>query len=164
MFLCVLMMSSCKFFTSEDVLLENTEKLLNSQITLYEDSVFTSDELKLLIFIPDTSDCASCRMMIYHWRMYKEDLSTRGIDCNFIYILNDSLYLDENTTALVNSCDMLYSNGLKKMYELNDDIPLETFDAYLVDCNNKIRLVGNPVQNIDLWGLYRNKMKELINK
>lgn len=159
--LCFFFFCSCDFLSNRNVLLEKTERILSSKITFYEDSLFKSKIMKLLILVPDTGECAKCQMMVYHWKMYKEDLNERNIECDFIYLLNDSLNLDESTLSLIKSVGMNSSNGLLKLYELNKDVPLKVFDAYLVDKDNRIRLVGNPVQNIDLWSLYRTKMKEL---
>ena len=159
--LCSFLLNSCDFLSNRNVLLEKTERILNSRITFYEDSLFKPKTMKLLIFVPDTGECAKCQMMVYHWKMYKEDLNERNIECDFIYLLNDSLRLDESTLSFIKGFEMNCSNGLLKLYELNKDVPLEVFDSYLVDQDNRIRLVGNPVQNIDLWSLYRTKMKEL---
>lgn len=162
-FLIVLLSYSCNISRrdNKEMLLADTEMLLNSNLKLYADSIFLSNNPKIITFVPDTGECARCQMMIYHWQMYKTDLDERNINCDFIFILNDSIKLHNNTSAFLNNYKLLYTSGLSKLYSLNNGIPLETFNTYLLDKDNNIRLVGNPVQNIDLWSLYRKKLKEI---
>ena len=152
---------SCNAKDKDETLLAKTEKLLNSNLKLYPDSAFLSKNPKIITFVPDTGECARCQMMVYHWQMYKTDLDERNINCDFIFILNDSIKLYDDTSDLLNNYKLLYTSGLFKLYSLNNNIPIETFNTYLLDKNNNIKLVGNPVQNIDLWSLYRKKLKEI---
>lgn len=160
----VLLFQSCNVMfkkSDSDVLLEKTEILLNSVVSLYEDSVFIHSTPKIITFVPDTGECANCKMTLNHWMMYKTDLEERGISCNVIFILNDSIKLNNETLALIENYKLHQSNGLAKLYRLNNNIPLNTFSTYLLDKDNHIRLVGNPVQNIDLWSLYRKTLREI---
>ncbi len=90
-------------------------------------------------------------MQVYDWYIYKLDLEKRNINCDIIYVLNDSIKLDKNINDIIHRYGLLQVKNLSLFYSKNrylKDIPFTTF---LIGKDNKIKLIGSPI----IWNLYK---------
>lgn len=130
---------------------EQIKDLRNKTINLDECITDTLQTAKILILIPDTGNCTPCTMQVYDWYIYKLDLEKRNINCDIIYVLNDSIKLDKNINDIIHRYGLLQVKNLSLFYSKNrylKDIPFTTF---LIGKDNKIKLIGSPI----IWNLYK---------
>ena len=169
-----LIMTSCSFKTKKQI-----EELRNSNIELSLDSLTkvkpfrgfdnemgNSEHLKLVVFL-DSANCTSCNLMhINNWNsiIYKANQIT-AVD--FIFIMETTSENKEEIISLYHNSLFHYNiyldlNHITKQKNSFLDNPL--FHCLLVDKNDKIIFVGNPlnsekVQESFLQGiLYYTKM------
>lgn len=115
----------------------------------------------------DTMECSSCRMKrIDMWNkivVYSRD-SIIGFEPVFIFSPNkgslNSFELEINIANFDYPIMVDYENSF---YDVNPQIPQDNkFHVFLLDKNNKVVLIGNPLQNQKLWALYKQTINKLI--
>lgn len=134
---------------------EQIKSLRNKTINLDGSIIDTLQTSKILILVPDTGDCTPCTMQVYDWYIYKLDLEKHSINCDIIYILNDSIKLDKNINDIIHRYDLLQTTNLSLFYSKNSNLKNIPFTTFLIDKENKIKLIGSPIDNEKLWNLYK---------
>lgn len=120
----------------------------------------TSTPYKILVYI-DSTGCTSCKLDLYKWNMLIEEVENDMQDLvNFQFYFHPKnirelqflfqrdrfkypLYIDNNDL-------------LNKLNNLPSDSRFQTF---LLDKNNKVMLIGNPVNNPKIWSLFKQEIK-----
>lgn len=115
---------------------------------------YTKTKYKLAVFIGD-ADCISCKLKIDDWLRFKQDLDSTSSDITFLFIMNP-IYRRELYTVLksYNFSTSVCIDNSKEIRTLNN-IPLNTFHVFLLDWENKIIGVGDPIANIKVRNLYK---------
>lgn len=115
---------------------------------------------KILILLGNV-DCASCRLKIDDWQRFIQDLDTTVLDVNYIFIMN-SAYQREMYTVLKShdfSTPVCIDND--EELRLLNNIPLNTSHVFLLNQQDRIICIGNPITNNRIRDLYR---KCLLNE
>lgn len=119
-------------------------------------------DYKILVYI-DSVGCSSCKLQLPEWKKFITQLdSITDKDIQFIFILHPKEIREVKIQAKLNKFNYpLYfdkNNDFDKLNKFPTDISLQTF---LLDKNNKVILLGNPIQNPKMKELYINK---ILNK
>lgn len=118
----------------------------------------TSD-YKVLIYV-DSAGCTSCKLQLDKWKKfiaYSESIAGDKVSYIFFFHPKDYKeirYLLKRDTFNRPICIDKYDQ-LKKLNKFPDDIHFNTF---LLDKNNKVVIIGNPIHNLAIKDLY---IKEL---
>jgi len=125
------------------------------------DSVLYANELskplKILVY-SDSLTCA-CELKLPMWKIRFKELTRNNNNVGLVFILNTNdipaIELDVSVTK-VQGLKLYDSNGIfARENNLHNDMDLHTF---LLDSDNNVLLIGNPLDNHKLFALY----KELI--
>lgn len=119
-------------------------------------------DYKIFVYI-DSIGCSSCKLQLHEWKKFITQLdSISDKDIQFIFILHPKDIREIKIQAKINKFDYpLFfdkNNEFDKLNKFPSDISLQTF---LLDQNNKVILLGNPIQNPKIKELYLNK---ILNK
>lgn len=115
---------------------------------------------KVLILLGNV-ECISCRLKIDDWQRSIQDVDTTVLGVNYIFIMNP-VYQRELYTIL-----KLHEFSIPVCVDNNEDIrllnnmPLNTSHVFLLDQQNRIICVGNPITNRHIRELYK---KYLLNE
>lgn len=139
--------------------ISDVEELLGREINIPNRNI--ERNCKILILVTDTADCATYAMQIYDWYVYKLDLNKQHLDCDVIYVLNDSVELSSQVVSLMDRYQLCCETGLSSFWAENESLKEVSFTTYLLDADNKIRLLGSPIDNIHLWKLYKKVLREM---
>ncbi|MCM1616509.1 hypothetical protein [Phocaeicola massiliensis] len=139
---------------------EQIKSLRNETINLDGSVIDTLQTSKILILVPDTGDCTPCTMQVYDWYIYKLDLKRHNINCDIIYILNDSIKLNPNVNSIMHRYSLHQTKNLSLFYSKNKKLKNIPFTTFLIDKDNKIKLIGSPIDNERLWALYKQLLTE----
>lgn len=115
---------------------------------------------KVLILLGDV-ECISCRLKIDDWQRFIQDVDTTVLDVNYIFIMNP-VYQRELYTILKShefSIPVCVDNN--EDIRLLNNIPLNTSHVFLLNQQNSIICVGNPITNRRIRELYK---KCLLNE
>ena len=114
-----------------------------------------------IVTYADSSGCTDCRMNFYGWKLKMDEAKAWNKPVDFVFILQP-----KDESALIS---LLKFNdfSLAVFYDKNTDFIRQNqlsldplYQTFLINSENKIVLVGNPVSNKILWNLY----KETIEK
>ena len=106
----------------------------------------------------DSSDCLSCKARLYAWNAFREDLKNRSLPSVPLFMFfcpknqdKDELnrLIRENNFECFSYLD--FSDSLNKLNHFPSDINYQTF---LLDKDNKVLAIGNPVLNPKVKDLY----------
>lgn len=140
--------------------IDYVKKLKGQEIVLEKGLIDTLKESKILILIPDSGDCTTCTMQIYDWYIYKLDLDKHLLNCDIVYVLNDSIKLNKSIINLMESYKLNYLAELSSFYSENKILKNIPFTTFLINKDNKIILVGSPIGNDKLWKLYKRELQK----
>lgn len=158
----ILLQVSCAFSSSENkrTMLQEANAMLGQEIDFGNDSVIYESTLKIITLVADTGDCTTCSMQVYDWYLYKLDLNNKSLKCDIVYILHDSVRLNSEVQKLLGYYNLYYTTNLKCFVDRNKGIATSTFNTFLVGKDNRIKLVGSPLNNERLWSLYKEVIKK----
>lgn len=153
------MCSSCRYSSSKQKLL-GLKNIVGSSIILPKDSALNSDGMKVLVLVEDTGECSICNLHIYDWYVYKLEIDKRNFQCEICYLLDSKrTKLPAEIISMLANYNIHYSYSLNEFKSLNSNLKDCGYDVFLLSPDNKISLVGSPIENDELWKLY----KEVFN-
>ena len=117
--------------------------------------VIPTSDYKVLVFV-DSIGCTSCKLQLSRWKefiRYTDSISQKNIPFLFFYQFDDqweihSLLIRENFDKPI--C-LDRSDSLNQLNHFPKDI---RFQVFLLDKNNKVVVIGNPVHNPNVKELY----------
>lgn len=117
--------------------------------------VIPTSDYKVLVFV-DSIGCTSCKLQLSRWKefiRYTDSISQKNIPFLFFFQFDDqweihSLLIRENFDKPI--C-LDRSDSLNQLNHFPKDI---RFQVFLLDKNNKVVVIGNPVHNPNVKELY----------
>ena len=117
--------------------------------------VIPTSDYKVLVFV-DSIVCTSCKLQLSRWKefvRYTDSISQKNIPFLFFFQFDDqweihSLLIRENFDKPI--C-LDRSDSLNQLNHFPKDI---RFQVFLLDKNNKVVVIGNPVHNPNVKELY----------
>ena len=117
--------------------------------------VIPTSDYKVLVFV-DSIGCTSCKLQLSRWKefiRYTDSISQKNIPFLFFFQFDDqweihSLLIRENFDKPI--C-LDRSDSLNQLNHFPKDI---RFQVFLLDINNKVVVIGNPVHNPNVKELY----------
>ena len=117
--------------------------------------VIPTSDYKVLVFV-DSIGCTSCKLQLSRWKefiRYTDSISQKNIPFLFFFQFDDqweihSLLIRENFDKPIR---LDRSDSLNQLNHFPKDI---RFQVFLLDKNNKVVVIGNPVHNPNVKELY----------
>ena len=116
-------------------------------------------EYKILLYV-DSTGCSSCRLKLLDWKQLIEEA-----DSLFPGKVGFLLYFQPKSVKEMNYIFKQHHFDFPVFLDTNDAInrlnqfpkPFQ-YQCFLLDGNNKVRAIGNPVANMRIWDLYKNEI------
>ena len=112
-------------------------------------------QLKIVVY-SDSSNCNACNIQFPAWEIRYQELSHKKDNVGLIFIINTGNIIDMELSAkAVNAPGLrLYDTQgvFKKDNKISDNVNLH---AFLLDKDNHVILVGNPMTNHQILALYK---------
>lgn len=128
-------------------------------VTINRDSTSLNEVLnadyKIVTYI-DSTGCVSCKLNLYMWNLFKKDVQTlahKDVSLLFYFCPKDI----EELRFLMKRDNFYYPAYIDdkgQFYQLNKIHPDEAFHTFLLDKDNKVLAIGNPVLNPKVKDLY----------
>ncbi|MDL2278284.1 DUF1573 domain-containing protein [Parabacteroides sp. OttesenSCG-928-G07] len=119
-------------------------------------------DYKVLVYV-DSFGCISCKLQLDQWKSFIEeaDSLTRG-NIPFLFFFHHDDYKKIGSLLKRDQFDLPVcidlDDQLNKLNEFPSDM---TFQTFLLDKENRVVIIGNPVHNLAVRDLY---LKQLTNK
>lgn len=124
----------------------------------YINKIYTSD-LKILTYI-DSFNCTPCKLKFLKWKQLIADCHTLDKDICFMFFINSKNYREIDSIAKATGFDepLIYDKK-DKLNKMNKFPKEPILQAFLLDKEDKILIVGNPVYDEAIWELYLKVIK-----
>lgn len=153
----VVFLSCTRKSEKETIVREMVSKKVNCFDVKSSDSV----DYIVLSYI-DKGGCVKCKLKLYKWKEFKEQLVALGKSVSIVFVANESVIKDLD--LLLKEADFQpdrlicdKDNKFKTQNNIPKDFMLQTF---LLDKTLKIVLVGNPIHNAKVKELYVKYMRK----
>jgi len=146
------------------------EEFMGSEIEFLEEWPLREEVGNRLVIWFDSTECGSCRMSrLYEWNDDPVMHYAQGLKDKFEVLLifspkkQDVRSLKFNLEGYDVSFPVIIDEA-GDFPRLNPHIPADTrLHSFLLDKDNKVVLVGNPLGNEQLWELYKEQIRQLVN-
>lgn len=147
-----------KEWIGKEVIFSVTEAKVEGRDTVWEN--WKTNRFKLLHYV-DSSGCTSCRLQLYDWGRFMDTLSADFPETSVVFVLALKDYQAFEQQARINRFDwpVLYDRE-NRMDSLNHFPAIPALQTFLLDENNQVIAIGDPVRNKAIWQLYRKNMKQ----
>lgn len=159
LFILVFCIESCTGLNKKKEIQSQVEALIGHEVG-FGSADSLSGKPRILILVPDTGDCTTCTMQIYDWYVYKLDIEKNKLDCNIVYLLHDSARLSSDIQKIMGQYHLYNGGKLNEFIGRNTFLKGSSFNTLLLDKNNTIQLVGDPIADEELWKLYKEVLAE----
>lgn len=128
----------------------------------YEYSKVCKLPVKVVNYID--ADCSTCLLKIHFWNEFMQELKSAGYD-NFHVIIYAYSTLEENLRYYMKSnWRNIWQFDKEKSFIGNNELNDRRLQTALLDSENKVLLIGDPLLNSKLRGLYMQVIKSVIKK
>jgi len=136
---------SC-YITGRDTLVD----ILNS---------FFQKEFKVLMYA-DSTGCSDCKLKLFEWKQLIEGIESLFPDkVGFLLFFQPKNKYDMIELFVQNLFDYpVFMDVNNIINRLNHFPQASQYQCFLLDKNNKVLIVGNPVLNRKIWELYKSKI------
>lgn len=145
-------------------------KMYQHQISFKDisDSLNISQQIKIIVYY-DSTHCAICQLkQIHNWNKYIEYLNALTPDVSVYFIISPSNEQIKNTTLNIQHLKLTPYNiildSTNTFKKINPVIPLNnsSLHTFLLDKNNRIVLIGNPLNGDAMWELFKSTLENML--
>ncbi|GHT23628.1 hypothetical protein FACS189430_07200 [Bacteroidia bacterium] len=108
-----------------------------------------------IVFFLDSANCLDCDFNIFEWKQRIRELFKKNLDVSCIFLLNAE-YSNE-IMQMIDKSNFKYPlafENTKYFKQKNKLFSNSKSATFLLDKDNKIVLIGNPINNEMMWELY----------
>ena len=116
-------------------------------------------EFKILMYV-DSAGCSSCRLKLFEWKQLMEEADSlfQG-KVGFLLFFQPKTEREMSYLFALNRFDYsAYMDINGAINRLNRFPKAMEYQCFLLDSNNKVLMVGNPVLNLNIWKLYKTQI------
>ena len=122
--------------------------------------IMLDKEFKLLTII-DTNSCTGCHLKLHEWNKFIKEMDTINPNVTFLFVVHVKDYTIIDVLKKQNKFTYpIFYDYKNKIGKLNDFPKTPRFLTFLLDKNNKVVLLGNPIGNHHMWKLYKQILIE----
>jgi hypothetical protein len=162
----VLFLGSCQFSRKESIK-KIIQEWQGKEILIPSDISFKSlgrdtasyylwnNPYKIFTYI-DSIGCSSCQLGLYEWKLLIDSCRLQPIDIGFIFAVHSSDFKRFNEEVRLDNFDYPIIYDEHNYFEKLNKFPSAPYRTFLLDKDNKVILIGSPINNPQLWELYKN--------
>jgi hypothetical protein len=114
-------------------------------------------DFKILLYV-DSTGCSDCRLKLFEWQKIISESDSLFCDkVGFLFFFQPKSKKELSLIFEIN--DFSYPVFIDKnntIYKLNKFSAKEQYQCFLLDKNNVVLAIGNPVLNPKIWKLYKD--------
>lgn len=149
---------------------QNKEIIFTDSLTLHINNFQTksahisSNYYKILNYI-DTNGCTECKLKLPGWKKIIKEADSLNLNVSFIFIAHLNNYNTLEKQKKINKFSTpIYYDKTGNFEEINKFPSKSPFQTFLLNSQNKVILIGNPVLNNTLWTLYKREINKSLIK
>lgn len=135
-------------------------KILGRDTTVTITELLDKEYCVLAFF--DSTGCTECNMKLHDWHLRIKDIAGQQDKVNFIFVVHAKNYEAVSAFAVKNKFNhLIFHDTDNALWKANQNLPdSPELQAFLLDREQKVVLVGNPARNNSLWKLYKQQIEK----
>lgn len=138
-------------YEATQIIKEWQNKVINFTEEAQSYLISDSSSYKILVYV-DSSGCSSCKLQLNKWKEFIDEIKPKP---NFLFCIHSK---DEKEINFIRRRYQfffpIYQDINDTLNKLNHFPKDERFHTFLLDSNNRVRVIGNPVHNPKIKELY----------
>jgi len=114
---------------------------------------------KIFTYI-DSIGCTSCQLGVLEWSALINTCRQQQIDVGFIFVVHSSDFKRFDSEIQFHEFDYPIIFDYKNQFHKINQFPHTPFRTFLLDKNNKVKLIGSPINNPQMWELYKKTITQ----
>ena len=121
-----------------------------------------TSQFKILHYV-DTAGCTSCRLRLYDWGRFMDSMAVQYPEMTVLFVLSLKDYEEFEYIARVDHFNwpVIYDKE-RRLDSLNHFPANPAFQTFLLDVDNKVLAIGDPVKNRAVRKLYNRILESEI--
>ena len=162
-YICHLILFSCN--SEENNIQKKISIWINKEIVFphtleypQQDSLWKKRKNKkyTILTVIDSSGCSDCKLNLYEWRKIIKQTDSICNNVSFLFIVcTKDIPKIEWIKKKNNFKYFIFYDPKDKMQKINNFLKDPTYKTFLLDQNNRVLIIGNPIGNEKLWNLYK---------
>jgi len=103
----------------------------------------------------DSVGCTGCRFRLSEWKMLVDSCRQQSLDVSFIFVVHSSNFKHFTIDVKNHHFDEPIVYDYKNQFHRLNRFPPEPYRTFLLDNQNRVQIIGNPVETPQLWELYK---------
>jgi len=119
-------------------------------------------DYKILIYV-DSMGCTTCKLRMYEWKqlIQKADSIFAKNELSFLFFFHPKDKKELKYLFVRDHFDYpVFIDNSDQINKLNHFPDKQSYQCFLLDKDNKVVMIGNPVQNPGIWKLYKEQISE----
>ena len=114
---------------------------------------------KILTYV-DSIGCTSCQLGLPHWLELIQISERQQMNVAFLFVVHSSNYHLFTLETIANEFNypIIYDYN-NSFYKLNH-FPPDPYRTFLLDGDNKVQLIGSPIESFQIWELYKKAISQ----
>ena len=109
----------------------------------------------------DTTGCTACHLKLFDWKLFIKELNTFSEDIAFLFVIHSKNYQEFEDIQKANKFTYpVFYDYHANFKNITNYPPHPNFQTFLLDKNNKVLIIGNPVTNNNIRQLYEYILKQ----
>lgn len=120
---------------------------------------FLNRKYKVITYV-DSLGCMSCKLQLPRWKKWIKELQKEGMDISVLFFLSPRD--EESLKILLQDYGFIYPVyiDINDVFNKKNCLPVnDMFHTFLLDQDNKIVAIGNPIHNLKVKELYMNVIR-----
>lgn len=110
------------------------------------------NKYKILLYT-DSTGCTECKLQLHIWKTYIDDFHSKVDFLFYFQPKNEKMLLSMLKYKQIDY--PIYIDNIGELNKLNNFPTNPMFQCFLLDKNNIVVAIGNPVNNQSVWELYK---------
>jgi hypothetical protein len=114
---------------------------------------------KIFTYI-DSIGCTSCQLGLSEWKILIDSCNRQQLDVGFIFAVHSSDFKIFSLEIQLRMFDYPIIYDYQNQFQNLNLFPPAPYRTFLLDKDNKVKLIGTPINNHKIWELYKKVIEQ----
>jgi len=114
---------------------------------------------KIFTYI-DSIGCSSCQLGMFDWYALIDLCKLQHFDVSFLFVVHSSDFTHFDSEVLSFQFDYPIIYDYQNQFDKLNNFPPLPFRTFLLNKDNKVILTGTPINNPEMWKLYKKEIEQ----
>jgi len=117
-------------------------------------STLWSSPHKILTYI-DSVGCSGCKLGLSEWKMLIDSSKLQKLNVSFLFVIHSSDFIHFDREVRLHEFNYPIIYDYQNRFDSINHFHPAPYNTFLLDKDNKVQLIGSPINNPEMWELYK---------